>query len=157
MVGGRRRTSSAPTESSPMPLVMTSSVLGCTLFPGKAVALVGLERRIGVGVRLLAVDVPVHQLIARDRLAGPGAAHEAARPNHDIVAIEIADHRFGRGEVLVVDVHRRCLSAANIGAIRASAKSQNSLPCQPSSLGGRARLRATGAPETAAPNWPSAP
>src|SRR3569623_2292887 len=98
MVGGRRRTSSAPTESSPMPLVMTSSVLGCTLFPGEAVALVGLERRIGVGIRLLAVDVPVHQLINGDRLAGDGAAHETARPNHHVIAVEIADHRFRGGE-----------------------------------------------------------
>src|SRR6185312_2417390 len=112
MEGGRRRTSSAPTESSPMPLVMTRSLVEAKLLlAGEAVALEGFQRRIGVDVSLLPVDVPVAELVDGNGFAGDGAAHEAARPDHDIVAVEIADDRLGGREVLVVDVHRSGLSA----------------------------------------------
>ena len=48
------------------------------------------EHRLGGGVGFLQLDAPIFQLVERNRLAGDRAAHEGARADDAIIAVEIA-------------------------------------------------------------------
>src|SRR5208282_3280930 len=55
-----------------------------------------LHRSGRTGIGLLPVDAPIAQFVERDRLAGDGAAHERARTEDAIVAVDIFNFRFAR-------------------------------------------------------------
>src|SRR3546814_2040920 len=51
-------------------------------------------------------DVCSSDLVQRYGIAGNGAAHEGARPQHDVIAVEVAELRFCGAKASVKDIHR---------------------------------------------------
>src|SRR5689334_10868505 len=108
----------------------------------------------GAGIRLLALDAPIAQLVEPDGPAGHRAADELAGMKDLIVGIAVAQARFTAGRKSRFDVHDAYLV---VSGEEGKCGDQNRLPCPSPPPGRRRSGRGLSPPIRAAlrPSWNS--